>query len=70
MNLDLDIAVLNSLISINYSGKITNSIIYNNVGQKILSSKEKIISITKIPTGLYFILIETVDGTCTKKFIK
>jgi aminopeptidase N len=47
-----------------------NAKIYNLVGQKVLDSYLKTISVSDLSNGIYSILIKTSEGIATKKFIK
>ncbi|MBV7269120.1 T9SS type A sorting domain-containing protein [Winogradskyella luteola] len=43
--------------------------IYNSIGQQVLTSKEKIIDISKLASGMYLVEIETTKGKGSKKLI-
>ena len=45
-------------------------IIYNLLGQKILSDNSNTISVTGLSSGIYTVAINTSDGVVNKKFIK
>jgi hypothetical protein len=45
-------------------------IIYNSLGQKILSDNRLDINISGLSSGVHYVEIQTAGGTIHKKFIK
>lgn len=61
--------VINILISDNQS--ILKVLIYNLLGQKLISSKsDQVIDVSQLEKGIYLIEVETKNGMSTKRFIK
>lgn len=62
----------NSLkINLLSENEIQNSVIYNLLGQKLISSKsQQTIDVSSLQQGTYLIEVETQSGTVTKRFIK
>ncbi|WP_282042154.1 T9SS type A sorting domain-containing protein [Winogradskyella flava] len=56
-------------IQLGNSTELQNATIYNNLGQLILTSKEKVIDVSKIASGLYIVEIETNKSKGSKKLI-
>ena len=49
---------------------ILKNTIFNNLGQKIMENESTDFSISELSNGVYFLKIETLEGTINKKFIK
>ncbi len=45
-------------------------LVYNVTGKKILETKNNSFSITDLPSGIYFIRIETINGSIERKLVK
>ena len=56
-------------IELNNSSVLKNVTIYSNLGQLVLTSKESIINISNLTSGLYILEIETNKGKSSKKLI-
>ncbi|MBC3845778.1 T9SS type A sorting domain-containing protein [Winogradskyella echinorum] len=56
-------------IQLNNTTELKNANIYNNLGQKVLTSKKAIIDTSKLAPGLYVVEIETNKGKSSKKLI-
>lgn len=70
----IDFAVVpnpaNDFITIQTNEIIQSIAIINVVGETVITSNEKTISIADLPVGVYFVQINTTDGYQTKKLIK
>ena len=49
---------------------LENASIYNLLGQKVLESKNNVISVSGLSNGIYAISIKTSEGLVSKKFVK
>jgi aminopeptidase N len=49
---------------------LENTILYNNLGQKSLESKQNNINVSQLASGIYTVSLTTSEGTYHKKFIK
>jgi hypothetical protein len=60
-----------AVINIKMKASLKNAEIYNLQGQKIIGSKNKMINVSKLASGMYVLQIEDVNGiTQAKRFIK
>lgn len=54
----------------NQQAELISIEVYNNLGQLIISERNKFVDISKIPSGTYVIVAQTEAGTSTGKLIK
>ena len=59
-----------SILTIKNVSEIRLIVLYNNLGQPVLQSKEKSIDVSNLSKGLYFVQIHTDAGRETKRIIK
>ena len=56
-------------IQLENNTELKNVIIYNNLGQQVLTSKRSVVDTSKLALGLYLVEIETNKGKGSKKLI-
>lgn len=60
----------NLTISISEMLAYNSASIYSIEGKKLMETDEKTIDVSSLKSGVYFITIETTQGTITKKIVK
>ena len=51
-------------------GQVEKVIVYNNLGQNVMETTTLDFSVSKLLTGVYYLDVQTAQGTYHKKFIK
>jgi aminopeptidase N len=79
-NVDFDLSTKISLypnpsadkmtIQLPSSVTLTNVVLYNTIGQKVLENIEETIDVSQLSSGIYQVVIDTNEGSAHKKFIK
>ena len=60
----------NSLLYVNYEGNIKNIKIYDITARLIFTTNDRLIDVSILSHGCYFLVLETEDTVITKSFIK
>lgn len=56
-------------VQLKHNDELKNVYIYDNLGQLVLTSKERVVNTSKLSSGLYLLEIETNKGIATQKII-